>query len=725
MGALAVTLTGTNTGHSSAWLEYTESNIDTINNTSTMTFKLYLQSDGAGTSWRGQPRTLYFTVAGSQYAYSCTFDTRKAHTECLFTHTQTFTHSADGTFSTPVIISFVTDLNGVSGMYLSETWIPFTTIARKSTAKLSKTSVNIGERITVTINTASTSFRHTVYAMFGTTRYAIASNTADTTIPWDLPASMANIIPNATLGSGTIVVDTYSGGTHIGSNSYQFKASVPNTAAYLPKISSFDAIRVNGVVPSSWMLYVKNLSKVKLSVAATGVYGSTIKTYAITGPSVSSSEPTVTSGFLTTVGTLTYTAVVTDTRGHKASTTLTISVVDYTAPTITKATAVRCQADGTLDDEGTYVKLNLAATVNTVSGKNTPVYAYRYRQSGGSWSDYTAIATDIDIIIGDTFSVDYTYDFEFTVGDTFSTAVKTVTVGTSYSLLDFLHGGKGLAIGKAATTENLFDVAIPTKFALPMYTQGMFVGTDRGYIYPESGTGGIYMRTCATAGSTSYRYYAFTNESLNVNGADIVGVSKLQCGAITTTGVNGLRQTFNGYGQLWRFDGTALYLLFTNKDDAQGTYNSLRPMAVKTTTGDITFGHNVTISSVSSSSMSDYIVSKGTSGNWYYWKWASGLAICIHSSMSPGNFTGVAWGSVYDTGDMAWTFSDYPFTFVDVPFAYAARTTADSATYNGYYTWITMQGGSTTAPPQFMLARGTQTTIGHPYLRLVAIGRWK
>ena len=123
----------------------------------------------------------------------------------------------------------------------------------------------------------------------------------------------------------------------------------------------------------------------------------------------------------------------------------------------------------------------------------------------------------------------------------------------------------------------------------------------------------------------------------------------------------------------------------------------------------------------------DYIVSKGTSGNWRYWKWNSGLAICIHNPIQcggDGNVYGSAWGSIYSSDD--YVFSAYPFSFVgNVPAVFASRTTADNATYNGYQTFIALSGGSLTTPPKASINRGTQITIGHPYLSLVAIGRWK
>lgn len=125
--------------------------------------------------------------------------------------------------------------------------------------------------------------------------------------------------------------------------------------------------------------------------------------------------------------------------------------------------------------------------------------------------------------------------------------------------------------------------------------------------------------------------------------------------------------------------------------------------------------------------LKEYITSSGTSGNWRYWKWSGGLAMCIHNPIQcggDGNVYGNAWGSIYSSDD--YVFSAYPFAFVgNVPAVYASRTTADNSTYNGYQTFIALSGGSLTTPPRASINRGTAVTIGHPYLSLVAIGRWR
>ena len=76
--------------------------------------------------------------------------------------------------------------------------------------------------------------------------------------------------------------------------------------------------------------------------------------------------------------------------------------------------------------------------------------------------------------------------------------------------------------------------------------------------------------------------------------ADIGAVNKagdtmngvLKAGAeVQSTSANNFRIAYGDYGTFWRNDGSNLYLMLTNKGDAYGAYNALRPLRVSLETG--------------------------------------------------------------------------------------------------------------------------------------------
>ncbi len=62
-----------------------------------------------------------------------------------------------------------------------------------------------------------------------------------------------------------------------------------------------------------------------------------------------------------------------------------------------------------------------------------------------------------------------------------------------------------------------------------------------------------------------------------------------------STSANSFRIAYGDYGTFWRNDGNNLYLMLTNKGDAYGAYNSLRPLWVNLATGALQSGTPLTV----------------------------------------------------------------------------------------------------------------------------------
>ncbi|MFW5408089.1 phage tail protein [Pectobacterium brasiliense] len=67
-------------------------------------------------------------------------------------------------------------------------------------------------------------------------------------------------------------------------------------------------------------------------------------------------------------------------------------------------------------------------------------------------------------------------------------------------------------------------------------------------------------------------------------------------GNLMSTAADVLRMGYGGYSAILRQDGGGFYILLTNKGDANGAFNSLRPLRIDMATGNIEFGHNANAS---------------------------------------------------------------------------------------------------------------------------------
>ena len=147
------------------------------------------------------------------------------------------------------------------------------------------------------------------------------------------------------------------------------------------------------------------------------------------------------------------------------NTATTLYAVWESIPKITSLTAVRCDSEGTQDDEGTYAKVTAVWSVNSAVNSATSATAKLYNgttevTSGktGTWSGSSG-GTATAIVSG--MSVDNQYTFKFEVTNGGSKASRTVLLTRAFFTMDFKEGGNGVGIFSAAPSDGLI-VGKPT-----------------------------------------------------------------------------------------------------------------------------------------------------------------------------------------------------------------------------------------------------------------------
>ena len=252
---------------------------------------------------------------------------------------------------------------------------------------------------------------------------------------------------------------------------------------------------MDGTVPSSWGIYVQTKSKVTLAITgAAGAGGSTISSYSITGGGLSYTASSVTTGFLNTSGSITFTGKVCDSRGRWSDeSTVTISVVPYAAPRFTSYSTQRCTSAGASSSNGTYAKSTVGFSYWSCSRKNTITSAVAYKKSSESsyTNDGVSFTSGTQFIFGGgNLSVDYSYDIRFTLTDAFGTVTVVDSLSTASVLMDFKAGGTGLAVGKVSETDSCFEVS--ENWDVKVY--GMLLAE-----YIKNNGAGVAFATCDSA----------------------------------------------------------------------------------------------------------------------------------------------------------------------------------------------------------------------------------
>ena len=437
------TITGsTNNSRYTLTCEYSYTQ-NTSANTSTITAIVYLAGNGYTTS------SSYWccTINGTEVTTNKKADIN-AKTE-LGRRTWTVNHNSDGTARVDISFSFSNRVT--AGTYTvsrgsGSASVTLNTIPRASSISLNRGSATIGsDSVTVNISRASSNFTHKVKVGWGGTWYLLAENVAPS-YSFTPPMSYCSTIPNATSGTATVKVETVSNGSWIGEATKTITFNVPNSVVPSVGIS----VTANNTL-SGTNIANKTTFTVK-PTNATGSYGSTIKSYQLSGGFLNS---TSSSGATTgTLGTGDYTlqVKVTDSRGRTATASQKVTVYAYDKPTVSM-TVKRANADGSANSEGTYVAGTVTFNVSNPNSKNANAkqYAlYKKTRTASSWTtvtDFTNLSAyngTLSINFGTGFAINTSYDVRVAIKDTYNTVTYDTSVSTKSALLNLEKNGVGI-----------------------------------------------------------------------------------------------------------------------------------------------------------------------------------------------------------------------------------------------------------------------------------------
>lgn len=453
---------------------WTESNIDTANNQSDITCTVTLSATGSYYISSSASKNISLTINGTKYTSTCTVGISAGGSKTLMTKTvSNITHSSDGskTISISCTLGIAVTLGGsyVSSVTASGS-ATLTTIARKSTLSASNGTLNKAQ--TLTVSRQDSTFTHTITYTCGTTSGTIATKSSSTSISWTPPLSLASQNTTGTTVTVKFTITTYnSSGTSLGSNTKTITCSIPTSVKPSLSLSVSDGA---GYL-STYGGYIKSKSTFKVVLTATTSYGSAIKTYSTTANGKTYTASSFTTGVISSSGTLTISAKITDARGRTATASTSVTVLDYKSPSITGTTIKRCNSDGTSNSKGEYLKVAFSASITSLSSKNSATYKIQYkkksdtRYSSVTLSSYTGIYTVSGgsyIFAADTSSA---YNVRILATDNFSTT--TIAVSGSYGerFMSWFAKGKGVAFGKLAELAGYVDIGWKIIFRQHLY----------------------------------------------------------------------------------------------------------------------------------------------------------------------------------------------------------------------------------------------------------------
>ena len=154
-------------------------------------------------------------------------------------------------------------------------------------------------------------------------------------------------------------------------------------------------------------------------------------------------------------------------------------------------------------------------------------------------------------------------------------------------------------------------------------TGDLYIRNQRtgGTIYLQAdSTGGTLQNVLQAGVGTDNACVLFANGTTRLTttttGVTVTGTAKATSAVFTSPDQIRLKtsDTTTGYGVIHRNDGTNYYILLTNQNDADGTWNTLRPFTINVSTGTVSISNGLTIgkTAVTAPSSSDGNVFSGT-----------------------------------------------------------------------------------------------------------------
>lgn len=354
-------------------------------------------------------------------------------------------------------------------------------IPRASTPSVAS-KVVLGTEATITISRSANVFTHTIKYTIGDETGTIATGVADS-ISWIPPIDLAHKITNSPFGTCTITCETYNGQTYIGSKNCTLNLIVPENLIPSASIdfSEADAMMIN----NNWGIYVKDRSRLSVTITATKSYSSEIRSYLSNIQGIEYNSSSYISNILSNSGDSNVTAKVIDNRGSNSFTvTKQLTVVDYFKPRINSVTVARCNIDGMEINDGEYLIFSFNGEIAPVENKNNKTFriGYKIKESNNDYTwlvistNYT-ISSDRVILTDNNgnkqqLAIDKHYDIRFEAIDSFETTFINRDIGTGFDLININASGNSMAIGQMSTAnpdEKKLEIALDTKYkGLPL-----------------------------------------------------------------------------------------------------------------------------------------------------------------------------------------------------------------------------------------------------------------
>lgn len=434
------------------------------NNTSTVSYKLYLKSRNNSYFYNNYHTGKTSIVINGSTVHNQTgrdFNISRGGSQQLASGTTTVKHNEDGSKSFSFSASiWASNFSGSISGNFSLSKIPrASSFSLQNSSGNNISSIYAGNDVKISIDKKVSSFTHTVKVSYSGNSETLANKITSSSATWSNSNTvMTNYMKNLKSMNLTFSLETYDGNTRIGTSSKNLTLNVPSSAG--PSISSVNITEANqnkiNIIGSS--PFYQHLTDLRIKTSGAGKYGASIKSVNVSiGPYNISGQDAIIKDINLT-GSQSVKITINDSRDMSASTTRTINLNPYNLPNISFFNAYRNQSNTK------YASARISLTSTVIDNKNPlDVKVDVVEKDSNSWKNvYSATVGNGKfngtISLGGGFDDFKAYDVRLSIADKFKRhQALSVIPATSQSLV--IGANKPVVgIGKVPEIDKGLDV---------------------------------------------------------------------------------------------------------------------------------------------------------------------------------------------------------------------------------------------------------------------------
>lgn len=453
-----------NNGWGTFVLELRQTGQSIANNTSNVSYKLYLKSRNNSYFYNNYHTGKTTIVINGSTVHNQTgrdFNISRGGSQQLASGNTTVKHNEDGSKSFSFSASiWASNFSGSISGNFSLSKIPrASSFSLQNSSGTNITSIYAGNDVKITINKKVSSFTHTIKVSYSGNSETITNKTTSTSATWSNSEKvMTSYMKNLKSMNLTFSLETYDGSTRIGTSSKNLTLKVPSSAS--PSIDGVEISEANqnkiNVIGSS--PFYQHLTDLRVKTNSSGKYGAGIKNVSVNIGSYILSGPDVILKGINLKDSQTVKVTVKDTRDMSASTTRTINLNPYNLPNISFFNAYRNQSNTK------YASARIALTATVIDNKNPlDVKVDVAEKDSNSWENvYSATvgngSFNSTISLGGNFDDFKAYDVRLSIADKFKRHQALSTISATSQSLVIGANKPVVGIGKVPSIDKGLEV---------------------------------------------------------------------------------------------------------------------------------------------------------------------------------------------------------------------------------------------------------------------------